>query len=219
MTQAWSPDDDGGGGSSMGGASDSTAAPASDDAADGAICTGGCNTPPGDCFEPSGTCDDGTCSYAPRLAGETCTTGCTAGGFCDAGGMCICVENCEASCTAGPNATAACNEMGQCIQTCTAPYDNCDGDWSNGCEVPVGVAHTCDANGLNPTGGCWTAYCGESTDPKASNFGTYHCIDCSTCAAPSAGQCHWCNHDTGNFFPTETCDCGADYLNLACGPA
>jgi len=217
MTQAWTPD---------GSASDSSAGDAADDSAaddggddDGATCATPCTTPPGDCFEDEGSCENGTCVEVPVLAGDACSVGCGGGGFCDATGNCICVEDCAATCTAGPNATAMCDDAGMCVRACTAPFDNCDGDWTNGCEVPVGVPHQCDVNGLNAEGGCWTAYCGESDAAGTFNFGTYHCVDCSTCGVPSAGQCHWCNHDNGNWFPTEACSCGPEFENVACGPA
>jgi hypothetical protein len=220
MTQAWSPD---------GSASDSSGGDSADDMADdaqadddddgSASCATPCTTPPGDCFEDEGSCENGTCVDVPVLAGDACSAGCTGGGFCDATGNCICVEDCASTCTAGPNATAMCDDAGMCVRACTAPFDNCDGDWANGCEVPVGVAHQCDVNGLNADGGCWTAYCGESEAASAFNFGTYHCVDCSTCGVPSGGQCHWCNHDSGNWFPTEPCSCGAEFENAVCGPA
>jgi hypothetical protein len=216
-TMAWQPEGSASGGDSEGG-SGSGDASASTSPGDGSPCTDDCTTPPGDCFEDDGVCEDGQCVAAPLLAGEVCNDGCDGGGFCDATGNCICVENCAATCTAGEHATAACDEQGMCVRTCEAPWDNCDGDWANGCEVPVGVAHQCDSNGLNPNGGCWTAYCGSAQGEGVHDFGTYHCVDCSTCGEPGGGQCHWCNHDTGNFFPQEACSCGAEFLNLACGP-
>ena len=220
MTQAWSPDgsasDSSGGGSADDMADD---AQADDDDDGSASCATPCTTPPGDCFEDEGRCENGACVDVPALAGDACSEGCAGGGFCDATGNCICVEDCASMCTAGPNATAMCDDAGMCVRACTAPFDNCDGDWANGCEVPVGVAHQCDVNGLNAEGGCWTAYCGESQTAGAFNFGTYHCVDCSTCGVPSGGQCHWCNHDNGNWFPTEACSCGAEFENAVCGPA
>jgi len=84
--------------------------------------------------------------------------------------------------------------------------------------VPVGVAHQCDSNGLNPGGGCWTAYCGDMQAAGVVSFGTYHCVDCSTCGNTDGGQCHWCNHDSGTWYPAEACECG-EYLDAVCGPA
>jgi hypothetical protein len=176
-----------------------------------------CGEPPGDCWQ--GECEAGDCTWQPRLAGDPCTDDCAAGGFCDAGGTCICTEvqpDCEATCIAGANQTATCDDAGACTIACVAPWQDCDGDTSNGCEVPVGVAHTCSASGLVQSGGCWTAYCGNSASPEATNFGAYHCIDCVTCEEPGGGQCHWCNHGTGTWYDLEACACGAEYLGAVC---
>lgn len=116
----------------------------------------------------------------------------------------------------GPHATGGACQNGACVYACEAPYENCDDDWSNGCEIPTGVAHVCDLGGIADDG-CWTAYCGTSNNPKAHNFGTYYCLDCATCTQPSPGQDAWCNHSTGNFYPPEAGSCGA-YNDLVCAP-
>lgn len=219
MTQAWEPDGSSGEDPGSSGA-DPSASTASEPSASGEPipCDDVCEAPPNDCLLAPGVCTDGTCDYPTALAGTPCTSGCTSSGFCDAAGTCQCAESCADTCVGGPNMTAACDEAGACIRTCTAPYDDCDGDPANGCEVPVGVPHQCDATGLKADGGCWTAYCGEAQGDGVFNFGTYHCVDCSTCGTTDGGQCHWCNHDSGTWFPAEVCECG-DYLDAVCGPA
>ena len=207
--------------------SDTDAMPETDASSDGSAgmdtrgppqsCTSTCDAPPGDCFADAGECIDGTCNYAPVLAGESCTDDCPAGGFCDAAGQCICAAGgCEDTCVAGEHATATCDESGECIRECEPPYENCDGDWSNGCEIPVGVPGVCDAAGINLESGCWTAWCGASDAPEATNFGTFYCSDCSTCRE-DGGQCQWCNHDTGQWYPAEACTCDPEYHDVACG--
>jgi hypothetical protein len=128
--------------------------------------------------------------------------------------------DCESICVVGTHATAAmCDEAGTCIVTCEAPWENCDGDPSNGCEVPVGVAHQCDKEGLDPVEGCWTAYCGASEAPAAVNFGTFYCIDCITCQEPVENQCRWCEHATGYWYPMKPdCFCSPEALGAVCGP-
>lgn len=234
---AWTPGDsatigDTGMDDGSGGKDDGGSAGVGDDAEEGdegigGGCEAGCTSPPGDCFEAEGSCENDTCVYPPRLAGETCADDCSGSGFCDASGTCICsggdgdtgnmTDDCEATCVSGPNSSAACDQNGECIVTCTSPYEDCDGDPTNGCEVPVGVPHSCDSGGINMNGGCWTAYCGQSASASATNFGTYYCADCPTCTELAGGLCHWCNHDTGNFYPTESCACGAEFLDVACG--
>lgn len=202
---------------SSGSSSSSSGAPITT-AGDGEMpCDAGCDVAPGDCYEEVGTCEDGVCSYPPKLAGEPCADDCEAGGFCDASGQCICsAGGCEDTCTAGEHATASCDDAGRCVRTCEAPWDNCDGDWSNGCEVPVGIPGVCDAAGLNMQTGCWTAWCGASEAPETFNFETYYCADCPTCRE-EAGQFMWCNHDTGQWYPSEPGTCDAAYLDVACG--
>jgi hypothetical protein len=219
MTQAWNPDESSGG--SSGGSADShDASSPSDPAGDEApqSCDAPCDAPPTDCQLAPGACDHGSCSYDNALAGTPCITDCVGGGYCDADGQCICSESCADTCVGADHMTAACDDAGACQRACEAPYEDCDGDPANGCEIPVGMPHQCDATGINVDGGCWTAYCGASSGDGVFDFGTYHCVDCSTCAVPSAGQCHWCDHASGNWFPQEVCECG-EYLDVACGPA
>jgi hypothetical protein len=222
MTQAWTPDESEGSAAASSGDdeddSDPSVSTTSNPTGTPMPCDDVCESPPTDCQLAPGTCEDGLCNYPSALAGTPCTSGCASTGFCDAAGTCICADSCADTCVGGPNMTAACNDVGECVRTCTAPFDDCDGDPANGCEVPVGVAHQCDSNGLNPDGGCWTAYCGDMQAAGVVSFGTYHCVDCSTCGAIDGGQCHWCNHDSGTWFPAEACGCG-EYLDAVCSPA
>lgn len=164
-----------------------------------------------------GVCADGGCVYSPAGAEVLCDDGdaCTEDDGCDGAGGCHgVVIDCERP-HAGGGACAA----GVCQDfECVAPWENCDGNWDNGCEVPTGVANQCDVNGLNPDGGCWTAYCGQSADPKARNFaGSFFCYDCSTCHTPEPGLWQWCNHSTGNWYASEAGSCG-NFEDLVCGP-
>lgn len=166
------------------------------DCGEGQCVDGQCSGGGGDC--PAGTAD---CNLDPMDGCEVplgTNTDCSA---------------CGDACGSAANATGSCN-AGACDYQCQAPWENCDGDWANGCEVPEGVEHSCSQSGIDPNG-CWTAYCGNSADPDATNFGSYYCIDCATCRVPSSGQCQWCNHTTGLFYPQEVCACGA-YEDLAC---
>jgi hypothetical protein len=184
-----------------------------DDMCDGA---GGCVGNDIECSGPNtsgGVCNAGVCSGQSCVAGfgdcngdmnDGCETPLNTTSNC--GG-------CGAGCTAGAHATTDCGS-GSCQRSCQSPYENCDGDWGNGCEIPTGVPHQCSAAGLDPVNGCWTAYCGTSV-AAAANFGTFHCIDCATCRAPAAGVCQWCAHGPGVFYPTDACYCGA-YEDLVC---
>ncbi len=177
-------------------------------------------------------CDGfGLCAGAPKqcLGGE-CVMGECTGAECDEG-TADCNDDasdgcetllgtdsdcgaCGDSCGVGPDATASC-EGSVCEYACDDGFGNCDEDWDNGCEIPLG-ANQCDAGGLNP-GGCWTSHCGSSVDPDAVNFGTWFCFECTTCNVPAGGQCQWCDHATGTWFPAESCGCG-DFEGLSCNP-
>lgn len=172
-------------------------------------CDGGCESPPGPCYESVGECVDGQCTYPPSGAGVMCDDddGCTSKDVCDGAGNC---GGAQIPCSAAHATGGSCVD-GACQGfTCTKPYANCDDNWENGCEVPVGVANQCDANGLNPNGGCWTAYCGSSNDADATNFDSYYCVDCANCNTPSAGMWQWCNHASGTWYAPAAGNCGAN---------
>lgn len=199
---------------------------AGDPCDDGQPCTGP------DVCDGSGTCLGAPLDCTAPQAHGQCTNGICGDMECDAGfGNCNgdwadgceqalqageeCVDGCDGDCVAGPNSTAVCRGE-SCDRTCIDPFVDCDGDLTNGCEAPDGMPNSCDVNGINPNG-CWTAYCGQSAVPEARNFGSWYCIECSTCHVTGAGMCQWCDHGTGNWYPPGDCYCG-NYEDLACGP-
>ncbi len=199
---------------------------AGDPCDDGDACTGP------DVCDGAGTCLGATLPCAaPNATGGACVDGLCTALECDAGfGNCNgdwldgCEQvieddtncgGCGEPCEPGPNATAVCN-AGTCERACEGAWSNCDGDWSNGCEIPEGVPNTCDVNGLNPNG-CWTPWCGQSADPDARNFGSWYCFECSNCQVPAPGMCQWCDHSTGLFYPMDVCSGCGSFEDLACG--
>ncbi|MEZ4451697.1 MAG: hypothetical protein R3B09_19680 [Nannocystaceae bacterium] len=179
-------------------------------------CDAPCNTPPGPCHDPAGVCINGNCEYTPKDAGLACDDGdeCTIDDECDGIGACVGGDTLD--CSPPAHAKGGTCKNGKCTDfTCVAPYENCDGKWENGCEVPTKIANQCDKNGISPNGGCWTAYCGSSNDGNAHNFGTYYCSECSTCHSPSQGMQQWCDHDNGVWYPAAAGSCGT-YLDLVC---
>jgi cysteine-rich repeat protein len=122
------------------------------------------------------------------------------------------------NCPARPNTTYTCPGA-ICTYACIAPWEDCDGDMTNGCEIPTGIPNQCDALGLNPVDGCWTAHCGPAPggDPDVWDFGTWYCYECSNCHVPAAGECQWCDHATGVWFPPDVCSCGS-FEDLVCEP-
>lgn len=177
------------------------------DACDG---TGVCAGAPLECTAPNaegGTCIDGACMGMDCVDGfEDCNADMSDGCEVSLGSDSNC-SSCGDVCSGADHADGAC-VAGSCQIQCQAPWEDCDGNAANGCEVPVGVPHQCDASGLNPATGCWTAYCGNSASADATNFGSFYCMDCATCRSDGA-QCQWCDHASGNFFPLDTCACGS----------
>jgi hypothetical protein len=125
--------------------------------------------------------------------------------------------SCGKTCSSAAHATASCSG-GTCKLTCVAPYEDCDKNQSNGCEIPVGVANKCDKQGLNSSNGCGTAYCGSSSTTAAANFGTWTCVFCTHCHHYSDGYA-WClfNPGPGEFSPDRctTC-CNASLVDHVC---
>ena len=155
------------------------------------------------------TCDSGwaNCNGSP---GDGCET--ELGTTANCGG-------CDDACNGPHVASASCNG-GACAIECEAPYEDCDDDASNGCEIPTGVPNVCDADGLNANG-CWTAHCGSSMHVDARNFGTWYCFECTNCTEMGSGIVAWCSHSSGLWFPAEEGSCVVneiDYTDLVCAP-
>jgi hypothetical protein len=92
---------------------------------------------------------------------------------------------CKTACGPVANGTATCVNS-KCAAKCTAPYQDCDGKYDNGCEIPVGRANACDGNGLATFSGskppCGTPYCGGATASDAVvSFGSWYCSFCIHC--------------------------------------
>lgn len=156
------------------------------------------------------TCDDGfaDCNNDPQDGCEV-----QLGTLDNCGG-------CGDACASGPNvASVGCN-AGACEASCEAPFEDCDDDLSNGCEIPTGIPNQCDADGLNPDG-CWTAHCGSSSNADARNFGSWYCFECTNCQPTTPGMVHWCSHSSGLWFPDNEGECtvdAVDYTDLVCAP-
>jgi hypothetical protein len=72
---------------------DGNACTVSDTCGGSGICQGtpmACNSPPGQCYASPGTCNNGTCQYAPKPAGSWCEDGdsCTSSDSCSGSGWC-----------------------------------------------------------------------------------------------------------------------------------
>jgi hypothetical protein len=200
----------------------------------GEQCNDSDNCTTGDECDGAGHCDGQQIDCTrPHASGGTCVNGNCTGWNCDSGW-----DNCDGDWSDGceqslndVNHCGSCNNAcpsrahanltgcsgGNCQYSCQSPWDDCDNNMNNGCEIPTGIPNQCDANGLNSSSGCWTAHCGSSSHPDARNFGTWYCFECTNCHVPSAGMCQWCNHTTGVWYTADVCACGA-FEDLVCAP-
>jgi hypothetical protein len=160
-------------------------------------CAGGCMVAPNSCYLAPGSCVQNNCQFQPKSAGEWCTDNdeCTSDDSCDGAGNCRgTAMNCDRD-----NATGGTCTDGVCGGwSCEGDWRNCDDNWSNGCEILVGVANTCDLiNGMNSSTGCGTAWCGSSSSWYATNYGNnWYCIACQNCHEEPDDWVAWCNIQT-----------------------
>lgn len=178
-----------------------------------ATCTDGACEGPLECEAGWGDCDDD--------ASNGCEANLESDDHCGA---------CNEPCAAGPHVEATSCDAGTCTIACEDPWEDCNGDLEDGCEIPTGVPNQCDSGGLNADNGCWSAHCGRSSNPDAVNFDGWFCFECTTCQLAGDNQCQWCSHSTGRWFPTNSCDCAdtpddclcvvdeVNYLNQVCEP-
>jgi hypothetical protein len=172
---------------------------------------------------------------APNATGGSCSEGACSGYVCTPGwGNCnrswddgcesslasdpLHCGSCPRACRVPPNAVAIC-QGGRCGFECAAPYEDCNGDPADGCEIPVGRPNSCDRDGLTEfttaakaTPGCGTPYCGPSSsgDKTAESFFSWHCEFCQHCQLFDDGGA-WCIASTGKF--------SADRCPSCCNPA
>jgi hypothetical protein len=153
-------------------------------------CNNGCTSASGGAFCNNGTCDvncGGTgaddCDGNPV---NGCETALNTPGNCGA---------CGVPCSAPGNGTASCASF-TCVMDCNPSFENCDGNWGNGCEsllsiqncLSCGVAcnapHTtgaaCSGGGCTYTG-CQSGWkdCSTSSPGCETQLGTtQNCLDC-----------------------------------------
>ncbi|WP_375770440.1 hypothetical protein NR798_05970 [Archangium gephyra] len=111
-----------------------------------------CNTPPGPCYNSTGTCSAGTCSYAPKTSGAACNDGnaCTTSDVCNGSGVC---GGSAMICNSPPGpcySSAGTCSAGSCSYAPTAAGTTCDdadactsGDVCNGAGTCSGSAVAC----------------------------------------------------------------------------
>lgn len=132
-----------------------------------------CDTPPSDCYAARGTCDAGTCSYAPRGLAAPCDDGdaCTGADACDGAGTCA--GTMLAECSTGEGGAGGANGAGGSPST-DAGGDNGDGGKADetpaagapGLPVPEGGANDGTMPGNEHSAGAADAPSESSADPS-----------------------------------------------------
>jgi hypothetical protein len=166
-----------------------------------------CDVPPNGspCYTTPGTCVGGNCVYAAKASGEPCTLAdkCIKDTACDGQGACTGTTiDCKDSAhhvQGGTCVGGVCQNL-----VCVDPWKDCDGDTSNGCEIPASVADRCNSTGI-PTSGtpCGTAHCGDSGGTYNFPSKHFHCHICSHAHKFTSTTCSWClgpsSGGTGNY--------------------
>jgi hypothetical protein len=157
------------------------------DTCDGAgTCVGGgpraCTNPPAQCYEPTGTCANDTCSYKLKAAGASCDDGnpCTVSDQCNSAGICAGTAK---VCNAAP---------GQCYQ-----YEGtCDSQTGRCIYAPQPGGTACSPDNRCETGACNGAgECVTTGTVSCNNTACERAISCE----PSTGCVYddWCSRSGG----------------------
>ena len=156
-----------------------------------------CNTPPGQCYAATGTCDNlsGGCSYAPKSTSASCNDGkdCTSPDACDGAGACASTFNCPAP-SICKETIPACTMDGKC------QFQAAAGQVGKACRE-AGKAGTCQANGdCKPLEFNYTVT--DNFDPVAIASNPIDDLDISCDATfDSSGTPSWTLTTAGCFTP------------------
>jgi hypothetical protein len=143
-----------------------------------------CERPPGPCFLPAGTCNDGACRYTPRGRGASCddSNPCTERDLCDGAGGCAgATKPCEPApnpVCAGVTAQRVFHAPGVCGKGgCTFPSSEVP--CPDGCEPSTGQCKTCQPLSCRTLG----RECGPGSD------GCGGALSCGACTTPPTSEC------------------------------
>ncbi|KAG0626111.1 hypothetical protein M758_2G103000 [Ceratodon purpureus] len=168
-------------------------------------------------------CSAGKCQYSCKAPFLNCDsdwkTGCEVDGSKD-------VNNCGAcgsKCIAPPYATATCTG-GKCVYICKPGWSNCDGDWTNGCEVDIGKdANNCAACGTkckdmpNAVTKCNGGKCEYSCKPGFSNCDGDWTNGCESSTGTDTSNCGACGTKCKDM-PNAVTKCNGGKCEYSCKP-
>ena len=144
------------------------------------------------------SCSGGKCGFSCNAPYQNCDNswgnGCEVDTSKD-------VNNCGAcgtKCISPPNASASCSS-GKCVYTCKPGYKNCDGQWSNGCEVDTtqnsnncGACGTCCIAPPNASAKCYLGTCQYTCNPGWKNCDGKWQNGCETDTTKDTNNCGGC---------------------------
>lgn len=150
-----------------------------------------CNTPPGQCFDSSGSCAGGGCTYPTRPGACDDGDGCTTGDTCTNGAC----AGTQVACTTPP--AADCSGPGT-VRTYSAAGAACTG---GGCQYPTSVRSCDDGNACTTGDSCSNGACVTT--------GLLNCDDGNACTTDSCDPVVGCRHvpTSGNACVTGSGEC------------
>lgn len=180
-----------------------------------------CNTPPNSqCYNPTGTCTNGVCSYT--TVNSNCDDGdpCTLGDVCSAGTCAgspmICNTPPPADCVSSAerrvyNATGTCSQ-GQCLYGSSSVLCDDSNQCTTGDRCETGACVTSGALGCNDNNPCTT----DSCDPVS---GCVHTPTSGNACVSGSADCPTGTCAGGTCLPTAGVTCVAEYQVDLCQDA
>lgn len=154
-----------------------------------------CTAPPSACFEQTGTCLDGACSYRPRADGVSCDDGnaCTTDDRCSSGACRGTAITCDvapaAMCLSGGSVRVP-QTPGQCVNgACQFDFETraCAGGCDGGaCQGDPCAGVTCPARPCFEPGVCVLGICQYQADIGAACSDNDACTESDSCGASGA---------------------------------
>jgi MYXO-CTERM domain-containing protein len=135
-----------------------------------------CNTAPNDCYQPAGTCTNGSCVYQPRAATTPCSdaNACTTGDTCDGSGKCV------------AGAAVPIDDSNVCT------FDKCESTTGSVSHTPVTDGTNCDdGDHCNGTATCQSGTCANSAAVTCTTPPIGGCYSATGICNPANGICSY----------------------------
>jgi len=124
-----------------------------------------CDQPPDQCHQGTGTCTNGTCSYAVKPANSNCddTNICTSNDVCSGSGVClgtpvVCGDPPNPTCVSGGASSRSYGALGTCNSLGLCDYTATDTTCTAGCSTSTGLCNNDPCKNVvcnQPPGACF----------------------------------------------------------------